>query len=81
MKWCLVVINVVPEDIPCTFTVRNDSRITDLGSLASYNLILENNLSCISNETLRVISLLHWSCIKYLEQFVNLGDKTLHGHL
>ena len=46
MKWCLVVINVVPEDIPCTFTVRNiinDSRITDLGSLASYNLILENN--------------------------------------
>ena len=69
------------EDIPCTFTVRNiidDSRITDLGSLASYNLILENNLPC---KTLRVISLLHWSCIKYLEQFVNLVDKTLHGHL
>ena len=38
----------MPEHIPRTFTVRNiidDSRITDLGSLASYNLILENNLS------------------------------------
>ena len=45
-------MEIVLNDMRCTFTVRNifdDSRITNSESVTLYNLILKNNLSCISN--------------------------------